>query len=141
MSLSASPSKPTRFHLIGPFSATLRATELADGRDLPERLFASLLTQGPDLHGRGFMESARTSGERRPVLWRRVDSKALVIPHSFSFKIPGSGLVEQLGLFDGDDRLMFYGPLKSQRQAVERPELFEFPEGSVRLMHSKPMAP
>mgnify|MGYP000974715226 CR=1 FL=1 len=131
----------TRSFLIGPFAATLRATSSAEGHELPDRLFASLLTQSPGAGGHGYVESPRTAGERRPVRWRRLDSRTLVIPHDFSFAIPGSGLVEELALFDGDGRMMFHGPLKSQRQALERPERFEFPEGSVRLMHSRPLAP
>lgn len=137
MTNSTSRSQGARYHLIGPFTATLRATDIAECHELPERLFASLLTQGPDLNGRGYVESPRTTGERRPVLWRRIDSRALVIPHRFEFRIPGSGLIEQLGLFSPDGGLMFYGALKSQRQASERPEVFEFPENSVRLLHSK----
>lgn len=132
---------PTRFFLIGPFAAVLRATSSAEGQELPHRLFASLLTQGPSTGGRGYIESPRTAGERRPVRWRRIDTKTLVIPHDFSFVIPGSGLVEELALFDGDGGMMFHGPLRSQRQALERPERFEFPEGNVRLMHTRPSAP
>lgn len=137
----SSTHHPTRFFLIGPFAAVLKATSSAEGRELPDRLFASLLTQGPSPGGRGYVESPRTVGERRPVRWRRIDSKTLVIPHAFSFAIPGSGLVEELALFDDDGRMMFHGPLRSQRQALERPERFEFPEGNVRLMHARPSAP
>ncbi|HRO33052.1 MAG TPA: hypothetical protein PLQ03_06525 [Brevundimonas sp.] len=130
-----------RSFLIGPFAAMLRATSFAEGSDLPDRLFASLLTQAPGTGRHGYVESPRTAGERRPVRWSRVDSRMLVIPHAFGFVIPGSGLVEELALFDGDGRMMFHGPLRSQRQALERPERFEFPEGSVRLMHARPAAP
>lgn len=133
--------QPTRFFLIGPFAAVLRATSSAEGQELPDRLFASLLTQGPSTDGRGYIESPRTVGERRPVRWRRIDSKTLIIPHDFSFNIPGSGLVEELALFHGDGPMMFHGLLRSQRQALERPERFEFPEGNVRLMHARSSAP
>jgi hypothetical protein len=65
----------------------------------------------------------------------------LIVPHDLVFHIPGCGLIEQLGLFDDAGQLMFSGPLKTSRQASERPEVFEFPAEGVRLMHGRLQVP
>lgn len=126
-----------RLHLVGPFRAELHPTPLAMGHNPPERLVASLLTKGPNSAGAAYVESSQTASERRPVRLSRTGRRTLVIPHAFAFRVPGSGLVEQLGLFDEQGRLLFFGNLRSTRQAVERPEIFEFPDGAVTLLHER----
>ncbi|PZT98996.1 MAG: hypothetical protein DI624_06465 [Brevundimonas sp.] len=134
--LGAGPIWP-RLHLVGPFRAELRPTPFAVRQNPPDRLLAGLLTEGASLTGTAYVESPHTALERRPVRLSRTGRQTLIIPHAFAFRLPGSGLVEQLGLFDEDGRLLFFGNLRSPRQAVERPETFDFPEGAVTLLHER----
>lgn len=124
-----------RLYLVGPFNADLRPTQIAAEQNPPERLFAGLLAKAANSLGAGYVESPRTASDRRPVRLARTNPQRLVIPHPFSFRLPGCGLIEQLGLFDADGTLLFFGSLRSARQAVERPEVFEFEEAEVQIRH------
>jgi hypothetical protein len=135
----ASPlNAPLRLFHVGPFQAVLQPTPLGETLETPGRLHGSLLTRAADLNGSGYAECARAAAVRRPVRLVRASSRFLTIQHAFSFNLPGSALIEQLGLFDDDDRLLFFGDLKSARQAVERPEVFTFEADAVRIMKSRP---
>lgn len=131
------PSAGVRVHLIGPFTARLVSAQHAAELDVPDRLRAGLLTQGANALGLGHIECARAAAEHRPVRLQRIDSRTLVIPHEFAFRLPGSALIQQLGLFDEEGRLRFFGRLSSQKQHVERPEEFRFMAGAVEVMHSR----
>jgi len=132
------PNASTRLHLIGPFRARLVSAHHTAHLDAPERLRASLLTQGANPLGLGHIECPRAAAAQRPVRLQRIDSRTLVIPHQFAFHLPGSALIQQLGLFDDEGRLRFFGQLSSSRQGVERPEDFHFPATTVEVMHSRP---
>ncbi|CAN5275953.1 hypothetical protein BH09PSE1_BH09PSE1_05730 [soil metagenome] len=122
---------------IGPFTAKLTPTPLALTLGVPKRLEASLLTRAADTLGRGYTECPRTASCRRPVrLERRAGSKTFIIPHQFAFHLPGSALIQQLGLFDDQGRLRYSGALSSSRQGFERPEEFHFDGGSVEVFHN-----
>lgn len=126
-----------QLYRIGPFTAKLTSTPLALSLDVAERLDASLLTQAADTLGRGYTECPRTASSRRPVrLVRRGGSKTFVIPHQFAFHLPGSALIQQLGLFDDQARLRYFGALSSSRQGFERPEEFSFESGAVEIFHN-----
>lgn len=119
-----------QLYRIGPFKAKLTPTPVNEAEEVPERLNASLLTRAANMHGFGYLECARAAACRRPVRLVRTGSRKMVIPHAFSFHLPGSALIEQLALFDEQGRLRFFGPLISPRQGFERPEEFRF-EGSA----------
>ncbi len=126
-----------QLHRIGPFTAKLASTPVALSLDVAERLDASLLTQAADTLGRGYTECPRTASSRRPVrLIRRNGSRTFVIPHRFGFHLPGSALIQQLGLFDDEGRLRYFGALSSSRQGFERPEEFSFESGAVEIFHN-----
>lgn len=122
-----------RLHAIGPFRTKLQPVVHLLGEDLPDRLNASLLSVGADTHGFGYLESPRTAALRRPVRILKRSARIATVPHEFAFQLPGSGLIEQLGLFDPQGRLRFFGGLVSSRQGVERPEAFHFDAHSVEL--------
>ena len=122
-----------QLYRIGPFKAKLNPTPLTEAEDIPERLNASLLSRSANMHGLGYVECARATAIRHPVRLVRTGSKKMVIPHAFSFHLPGSGLIKQLALFDDQGRLRFFGPLISQRQGFERPEEFRFEGGAVEV--------
>lgn len=127
------PTSALRLHSIGPFRAKLQAVVHLLGEKLPDRLDASLLSVGADIHGFGYIESSRTAASRRPVRVLKRSAGIATVPHEFAFQVPGSGLIEQLGLFDQQGRLRFFGGLVSSRQGVERPEEFRFEAHSVEL--------
>lgn len=127
-------SEGYKLHLIGPFRAKLTPTPYSLSAEEPERLHASLLTQAPTARSVGYVECPQTTTSRQPVRLARVGSKTLIIPHAFAFVVPGVGLIQQLGLFDDEGRLRYFGPLISSRQAFERPEEFRFEGGAVEIM-------
>ena len=131
------PNVGARLHLIGPFAARLASAHHTAELDVPQRLRASLLTQGANSLGLGYIECPRAAADRRPVRLDRVDRRTLIIPHEFAFYLPGSALIQQLGLFDDEDRLRFFGRLSSSKQHVERPEDFRFMAGAVEVIHSR----
>lgn len=131
------PNAGARVHLIGPFTARLVSAHHTAELDLPDRLQASLLTQGANSLGLGYIECPRAAADRRPVRLQRVDRRTLIIPHEFAFHLRGSALIQQLGLFDDEERLRFFGRLSSSKQHVERPEEFRFMAGAVEVMHSR----
>lgn len=122
-----------QLYRIGPFKAKLTPTPVNETEEVPERLSASLLTRAANMHGLGYSECARTASCRRPVRLIRTGPKRMVIPHAFSFHLPGSALIEQLALFDDQGRLRFFGPLISPRQGFERPEEFHFESSAVEV--------
>jgi hypothetical protein len=122
-----------RLHRIGPFRARLQPTPFARSVELPERLNASLLTHAVNTHGYDYVECPQTAAARRPVRLVRAGSKTLVIPHEFVFYLPGCALIQQLGLFDDQGQLRYFGHLASSRQSFERPEEFRFEGGAVEV--------
>lgn len=130
-------SNGSRLHFIGPFRAKLISAHHTADLPVPERLRASLLTNRADPLGRGHTECARAAAARCPVRLERVDRLTLVIPHEFGFHLPGSGLIQQLGLFDDEARLRFFGPISSSKQRFERPEEFRFMPSAVEILHSQ----
>lgn len=125
----------SRLHKIGPFTARLIPTMVFRGfEESPGPYYASLLREGADASGSGFVECPRTALDRRRVRVSVLNKSALVIHHPIEFALPGSGLIEQLGLFDSAGQLLFFGPLLSQRQHPVRPETFRFEADSVKII-------
>lgn len=129
--------REARLHYVGPFKAKLSPTQLARTSPVPDRLLASLLVQAPDVYGKGWVENPRTASARQPVRVLNSSPTTMSVRNEFGFDLPGSGLVAQLGLFDDQGRLWFFGPMTSPRQRLERPEEFRFPAGSVEITLSR----